>query len=119
MGEGTMVGTLLENPLVWGFIGSAVSGFITYKTASQKNKLDLSLQRETFVDAQMKELILSYKEDIASLKIEIRALTAKNEELVGEVFILREKNEELVAEVFSLRAKINEMEEHDNERSIN
>lgn len=93
---------MLANPLVWGVIGSFVTGFLAYSTASQKNKADLSIQREAYVDKQLQSLLVSYQRELGELKLEIKELICKNQLLVEEVF--------------SLKTKITEMEGMKNER---
>ena len=94
---------VLENPFIWGILGSTVTGFIAYQTASQKNSVDLSIKREAYVDRQLQGLLISYKSDLGELKLEIKDLI--------------EKNQLLVEEVFSLKTKIIDMEGRTNERN--
>lgn len=95
---------LLNNPAVWGVVGSLISGIIAYRTASQKNNLDLSIKREAYVDKQLQNLIDGYKSELGELKAEIKELT--------------DKNQQLVTEVLSLKAKIIELEGMQNERKV-
>lgn len=97
--------SIMANPILWGLIGSTITGIIAYRTASQKNNLDYSLQRESYVDKQLQGLLVSYKSDLAELKLEIKGLI--------------EKNQQLVEEVFSLKTKIIGLEGRTNERNIN
>ena len=99
-----MVDSLVTNPLVWGLVGSCLTGFMAYRTAAQKNNVDLSIQREAYVDKQLQNLLVSYKSELGELKLEIKELIHKNQLLVEEVF--------------SLKTKINEMEGMQNERKI-
>lgn len=96
---------LFSNPAVWGVIGSVVTGFIAYQTAIKKNNLDLTIQRETYVDKQIQTLLSNYKTELGELKIEIKVLT--------------EKNQQLVEEVISLKSKIVELEVLQNETKTN
>ena len=96
--------SILSNPIVWGLLGSTITGFIAYQTASQKNNLDYSAQKELYVDEQLRGLLISYKSDLGELKQEIKDLI--------------EKNQLLVEEVFNLKTKIIDMEGRANARNI-
>lgn len=87
--------SLLASPAVWGGIGSFVTGFIAYQTAIKKNNLDLAIQRETYVDTQLKNLLENYKTELGALKTEVKVLTDKNQQLVEEILNLKAKIIEL------------------------
>lgn len=83
------------NPAVWGVIGSVITGIITYQTALNKNSVDLAVQREAYVDNQLRNLLESYKTELGELKTEITVLTEKNQQLVEEILGLKAKIIEL------------------------
>ncbi|MFT8313239.1 MAG: hypothetical protein ABF633_03175 [Clostridium sp.] len=96
---------LLLSPAVWGVIGSVITGFVTYRTTTSKNNIDLSIKREQFIDAQLQKLFTSYQNEIAEMKEEVKGLVAENK-------LLRE-------EVIQLKGKIVEMEGHRNVKENN
>lgn len=97
--------SVLLSPAVWGVLGSLLTGIITYRTAVRKNTTDYAIQREAYVDAQLKNLLETYRSELGSLKCEIKELT--------------EKNQQLVEEVIGLKVKITEMEgiQHEKQTS--
>lgn len=86
---------LLGSPAVWGVIGSVITGFIAYRTASKKESVDLYKQREAYVNEQVQGLLESYRKELGELKTEIRDLTEKNQLLVEEIISLKAKIMEL------------------------
>lgn len=96
---------LLLSPAVWGVIGSVITGFVTYRTTTSKNNIDLSIKREQFIDAQLQKLFTSYQNEIAEMKEEVKGLVEENK-------LLRE-------EVIQLKGKIVEMEGHRNVKENN
>lgn len=89
------INTLITSSAVWGVVGSVVTGIITYRTATRKEAVDLTIQREAYVDKQLQSLLESYKSELGELKQEIKELTAKNQQLVEEVISLKAKIIEL------------------------
>lgn len=87
--------SLMVNPAVWGVIGSVLTGFIAYRTALKKDSTELYKQREAYVDQHLRDLLESYQVELGELKGEIKALTAKNQQLVEEVISLKAKIMEL------------------------
>lgn len=87
--------TFITNSAVWGVVGSVVTGIIAYRTATRKEATDLTIQRESYVDKQLQNLLESYKGELGDLKNEIKELTLKNQQLVEEVLSLKAKIIEL------------------------
>lgn len=83
------------SPALWGVLGSAITGIITYKSTANKTKGETKIEQMEYVDKQIQTLLDAYQKETAILKNQIQNLTEKNQELVDEILVLRCKIIEL------------------------
>jgi hypothetical protein len=74
-----------------GLIGSIGTSVITYFIAKANASKDYAIKREEYVDGRLKELVTLYKNEVCSLKDEIRELVEENKMLKVEILELKEK----------------------------
>ena len=74
-----------------GLFSTLATGVGTWLVTRANNKKELAVNRETYVDNQLKGLIDMYKSEVHELREEIHKLTEENKELRTEIINLREE----------------------------
>lgn len=74
-----------------GVISTIATSFVAYFVAKANANKDYAIKREEYVDSRLKELLKLYKDEVCSLKSEIRELVEENKLLRVEILELKEK----------------------------
>jgi len=85
----------MNNSALIGLLSTVITGMITYLVTKSNNKKDVEIKREEYVDTQLRELVKLYKEEVSSLKSEMKELVEENKLLRTEIISLKEKLIEL------------------------